>query len=126
MVLVGHSFGGLVIKSLVVQVHKASMRGAYSSNMLESESIMSAKAFLAGLQGIVFYAVPHGGANMGEIYEYWSVDRHYRPAGIVKNLEVFERKMESLSTEFDEVVSRKSLIVYAFGEGRPMKEVILE
>ena len=126
MVLVGHSFGGLVIKSLVVQVHKASMRAAYSSNMLESESIMSAKAFLAGLRGIVFYAVPHGGANMGEIYDYWSVDRHYRLAGIVKNHGVFERQMESLSTEFDEVVSRKSLIVYAFGEGKPLKEVILE
>lgn len=52
-VLVGHSFGGLVIKSLVVEVHKASMHGV-SSNLLERESDVLAKAFLAGLKGIVF------------------------------------------------------------------------
>ena len=122
MVLVGHSFGGLVIKSLVVEVHKAWMRGA-SHNLLDENSIECARAFLAGLRGIIFYAVPHGGANMGEIYKSWSVEGKCRMAGIVKNLEPFQRKMESLSMEFDEVALDKNLIVYAFGEGRAMEEV---
>ena len=121
MVLVGHSFGGLVIKSLVVEVHKASKRKA-SGNALEAASILSAKAFLGGLRGIVFYGVPHGGANIGEIYKLWRVKEGVPMAGIVKNLEPFQRTMESLSTEFDDVLC-KSTIVYAFGEGRAMEEV---
>ena len=119
MVMVGHSFGGLVIKSLVVEVHKASMRGA--SNNLDENSIECAQAFLAGLRGIIFYAVPHGGANMSEIYRLGSVEGTCRMAGIVKNLEPFQRKMESLSMEFDEVA--ENIIIYAFGEGRAMEEV---
>ena len=113
-VLVGHSFGGLVNKSLIVEVHKASMHGVYDdSNLLERESIWLAKAFLAGLKGIVFYVVCDGGANLGEICKYWSIERHFQMAGIGKNLEPFQSKMELLSTEFDKVVSYNNLYVYA-------------
>ena len=110
------------MKSLVVEVHKASTCGR-SDNLLDEQSIKSAEAFLKGLRGMVFYAVPHGGANMGEIYKLWSVEGKFRMAGISKNVEPFQRKMESLSKDFDNVALRKSLKVYAFGEAKPMEEV---
>jgi hypothetical protein len=48
-VLIGHSFGRLVLKSLVVKLKRA--------------SVQCAKVFLRNVRGVVFYAVPHGGSS---------------------------------------------------------------
>ncbi|CAM6106252.1 unnamed protein product [Calypogeia fissa] len=56
VVLVGHSFGGLVVKQ--VCAHAASKTGGLKGN---SESSFKLTAFLENIKGIFFYSTPHHG-----------------------------------------------------------------
>ncbi|KAL3694796.1 hypothetical protein R1sor_008447 [Riccia sorocarpa] len=56
VILVGHSFGGLVIKELCVQAHLKKNRSGCES-----------EAFLERIRGIFFYSTPHSGMK-GEIF----------------------------------------------------------
>jgi hypothetical protein len=64
-VLVGHSFGGIVIESLVIEIHKISQQ--HSSN-LEKRDVEKANVFLKNMAGVAFYAVPHVGSR--QLIEY--------------------------------------------------------
>jgi len=44
--------------------------------------------------------------------------------GIIKNMKWFQRDMETLSMEFENIITTKRINVYAFGEGRPMKDMV--
>jgi hypothetical protein len=65
IVLIGHSFGGLVLKSLVVQLVKASTI-KNPTNSLSEVKVQCAKMFLKNVRGVVFYSVPHAGSNIAE------------------------------------------------------------
>jgi len=54
-VLVGHGLGGLVIKSLTIEIDKVSK----SAHSFESSQEARCKAFMQNIKGIVFYSVPH-------------------------------------------------------------------
>jgi triacylglycerol esterase/lipase EstA (alpha/beta hydrolase family) len=58
--LVGHSFGGPVIKALVDEARRPS--GRAERNSLDERAISKGKEFLKNLKLVVFYAVPHSGA----------------------------------------------------------------
>ncbi|KAH9556452.1 hypothetical protein CY35_07G028500 [Sphagnum magellanicum] len=64
IVLIGHSLGGLVMKSLVVKAHEAAGRRAVNS--LDPSRGEMCRKFLANIKGIIFYGVPHSGSNIAE------------------------------------------------------------
>ncbi|CAK9228329.1 unnamed protein product [Sphagnum troendelagicum] len=126
IVLVGYSFGGLVVKSLVVEVDKRA--NARTGNSLDDKAKQCCTKFLKNLKGTIFYGVPHTGG--GEDFKQFFVRECQRfndankkriaKSGILKNIEVFNRQMEELSVDF-EIAVDPTLIIYAFGEGRPVR-----
>ncbi|KAH8936899.1 hypothetical protein BDL97_17G110800 [Sphagnum fallax] len=62
IVLIGHSFGGLVLKSLVVKLKREpTIRNP--TNSLSKATVQRAKVFLRNVRGVAFYAVPHAGSS---------------------------------------------------------------
>jgi len=61
IVLVGHSFGGLIIKSLVVEIKRCMNKKP--SNDIESARNERSKKFYDNLTGVIFYGVPHEGGT---------------------------------------------------------------
>ncbi|CAK9873034.1 unnamed protein product [Sphagnum jensenii] len=59
--MVAYSFGGLVLKSLVVEMHKH----VYQKQMtnLDVKTKNCCENFLKNLKGVVFYSVPHAGGT---------------------------------------------------------------
>jgi hypothetical protein len=59
--MVAYSFGGLVLKSLVVEMHKH----VYQKQMtnLDVKTKNCCLKFLKKLKGVVFYSVPHAGGT---------------------------------------------------------------
>jgi len=123
-VLIGHSFGGLVLKSLVVKLKRVStIRNP--TNPFSKATVQCAKVFLSNVRGVVFYAVPHAGSK--NIAKYVNKllrcnNRHHR--GIMHNIQPWKRDMEELSVEFDGIVTENEINIYAFCEGRPIKQVV--
>jgi hypothetical protein len=40
------------------------------------------------------------------------------------NIQPWQRDMEELSVDFDDIVNRNKINIYAFCEGRPMEQVV--
>jgi len=55
---VGHKFGGILIKSLIIEVNKVARR-KICQDVAEKEAKGSCEAFQHNLSGIIFYSVPH-------------------------------------------------------------------
>ncbi|CAK9237692.1 unnamed protein product, partial [Sphagnum troendelagicum] len=125
IVLIGHSFGGLVLKSLVVKAKKmSSIR--YAEDDLTRAAVDHAKAFLNNVRGVVFYAVPHAGSyNITEYVNKLLRSNNKHHARIMENVQPCRRDMEELSEEFEKFLKEKKVNVYAFGEGKPMNVEIL-
>jgi triacylglycerol esterase/lipase EstA (alpha/beta hydrolase family) len=58
-VIIGHSFGGLVLKSLVVKLKTMQNR----TNDWSKATYKCAEGFLSNVRGVAFYAVPHAGSR---------------------------------------------------------------
>jgi hypothetical protein len=65
-VLVGHSFGGIVIESLVIEIYRISRQQHH--NNLGKRNVGNANAFLKNMAGVAFYAIPHVGSR--QLIEY--------------------------------------------------------
>jgi surfactin synthase thioesterase subunit len=127
IVLVGYSFGGLVLKSLVVEVQQHTHQRI--TNLADATINRSCKSFLQNLKGRIFYGVPHAGGSEG-FFKYFSwkcqqintmkkkIKIH---SSLLKNLTSFNRQMEELSVDFEKAITQ-DLIIYAFNEGRPLEE----
>jgi triacylglycerol esterase/lipase EstA (alpha/beta hydrolase family) len=113
-VLVGHSFGGLVIKALINETKRRS--DSAETNALDKKAIGKAKEFLQNLKGIVFYAVPHSGADAATLLSYF---KFVGLSKIIGNLTPFSRRMAKMSVMMQDTVYNKGIIIYAFGEGKP-------
>ncbi|CAK9870265.1 unnamed protein product, partial [Sphagnum jensenii] len=61
IVLVGHSFGGLVIKSLVVEIKRR--MNQKTSNDIDVTTNARSKDFYDNLTGVIFYGTPHEGGT---------------------------------------------------------------
>jgi hypothetical protein len=123
-VLIGHSFGGLVLKSLVVQL-KTRLAIENATDSWSKATVQCAKVFLRNVRGVAFYAVPHAGSS--NIAKYVNKllrcnNRHH--PGIMDNIRPWQRDMEQLSVHFDRIVTENEIIIYAFCEGRPMEQVV--
>jgi len=124
--LVAYSFGGLVLKSLVVEAHKHVHQRR--RNDLDDEVHKCCKTFLNNVKGVIFYGVPHAGGTQDlSNYFAWqhqqinTLNKYATQSGFSKNLESFNPQMEHLSMDFLNVV-REDLNIYAFGEGLPLDE----
>ncbi len=56
--MVGHKFGGILIKSLIIEVNKVARR-KICQDVADKEAKDSCEAFQHNLSGIMFYSVPH-------------------------------------------------------------------
>jgi hypothetical protein len=126
-VLVGHCFGGLIIKSLAEEANKR----AYSKvkNEIDEQSRRSANKFLKNLQGIVFYAVPHAGSELESYFKRCSSNWSDKIFGVklarfMENLKSHQSRMENLSNTFDSIMKELHVNVFAFMEGIPTKDVV--
>ncbi len=126
MALVAYSFGGLVLKSLVVEAHKRVYQRP--KNGLDDEVHKCCKTFLNNVKGVVFYGVPHfGGTQYLSKYFTWqcqqinTFNKYATQPGFSKKLEPFNLQMEYLSKDFKNAI-HADLNIYAFGEGLPIDE----
>ncbi len=123
-VLVGHSFGGLVIKSLVVMAKRKALSSRVT-NFLEEQEVASAKRFLQNLRGVVNYAVPHNGSFLESYFTLGhNLFRRVQLAEFMKDLRPFSARMDKLSVEFEEISHEKSIHVLAFLEDKPLKDLV--
>jgi hypothetical protein len=121
--LVAYSFGGLVLKSLVVEAYKRVHQTP--RNDLDDEVYKCCKTFLNNVKGVIFYGVPHAGGTQNlSNYFTWQhpkLTKNATQSGFFKNLESFNPQMEHLSMDFKNAV-REDLNIYAFGEGLPLND----
>jgi len=123
IVLIGHSFGGLVLKSLVVKLKREStIRNPINS--WSKATVHRAKMFLRNVRGVAFYAVPHAGSTNFRKYVNKLRCNNRRHPGIMDNIRPWQRDMEQLSVDFDPIVIENEINVYAFCEGRPTAQVV--
>ncbi len=116
-----------MVKSLIVEVEKR--RNARIVNPLDRQAKRSCTKFLENLKGTIFYGVPHtgGGEDFKQYFVYQSQrlndakGEQFAKSGILKNMEGFNRQMAALSVDFENAVD-PALIIYAFGEGQPLKK----
>jgi hypothetical protein len=115
-----------VVKSLVVEVDKRV--NAHIVNPLDEQAQRHCSKFLKNLKGTIFYGVPHtgGGEDFKQFFVYQSQQfndvnkKQIAESGILKSFEGFNRQMLELSVDFETAVD-PTLIIYAFGEGRPVR-----
>jgi pimeloyl-ACP methyl ester carboxylesterase len=124
IVLVGHSFGGLVLKSLVVELKRASTIRNPTYNCSKA-TVQCAKVFLRNVRGVAFYAVPHAGSSNIAKYvnKLLGYDHTHHP-GIMDNIGPWQRDMEQLSEDFDGIVTENEISIYSFCEGRPTEKMV--
>ncbi|CAN5952349.1 unnamed protein product [Sphagnum jensenii] len=121
IVLVGYSFGGLVLKSLVVDVRKRIYQKV--ANEYDTRTRMDCKRFLENLKGAIFYGVPHTGGPK-ELLEYFTwqsqeMNSIKAQPSLLNNIESFNRQMEELTVDFRQAIET-NVNIYAFGEGKPL------
>ncbi len=124
MALVAYSFGGLVLKSLVVEAHKHVYQRL--KNGLDDEVHKCCKTFLKNVKGVIFYGVPHfGGTQYLSKYFTWqcqqinTFNKYATLLGFSKKKKPFNLQMEYLSKDFKDAI-HEDLNIYAFGEGLPI------
>ncbi|KAG0617168.1 hypothetical protein M758_5G169600 [Ceratodon purpureus] len=117
--LVGHSFGGVMIKSLVTEV-----RRFIDEEIRNNINLERCRTFLKSLTTIVFYSVPHGQDFEDYIVEckhIFGVPRSSFLQSLWKDTQLIS-DMNQLSEEFENAVSDLNLKVLAFLEGKPMSK----
>ncbi len=116
--MVAYSFGGLVLKSLVVEMHKHASQ--QQTNNLDVKVQKCCEKFLKKFKGVVFYSVPHAGVTQDlSNYFKWphqQITKDPTQLGLLGNMEFFNRKMEQLSIDFIKSTC-KDINIYAFAKG---------
>jgi hypothetical protein len=119
--MVVYSFRGLVLKSLVVEMHKHVYQK--QTNNLDVKVQNCCEKFLNNLKGVVFYSVPHadGTQDLSKYFKWQcqQIPKDPTKLGLLKNMESFNPKMEQLSIDFNKSIC-KDVNIYAFVEGLPI------
>lgn len=135
--LVGHSFGGLVIKSMIAEVFNRLVKsgtvpgtsttapGSTETMRFTERMDCECREFLNHIQHIIFYAVPHLGTDVAKYMVALNSVFSLRLAGIVKNLEPFQMEMTKLSKDFELAISyqRHRIPIFAFAETQKYRKV---
>jgi hypothetical protein len=119
--LVAYSFGGLVLKSLVVETHKHVHQRP--RNNFDDYMQKCCKAFLNNVKGVIFYGVPHvsGIENLSNYFisihqQINTLNKHATHSSFLEEKKSFDPKMEQLSIDFENA-AHANLNIYAFTEG---------
>jgi hypothetical protein len=119
--MVAYSFGGLVLKSLVVEMRKRVYQK--QTNHMDVTIQNCCEKFLKNLKGVVFYSVPHAGGtpNLSKYFKWQceQIDRDTTSSSLLKNMESFDLKMAHLSIDFKNSIC-EDINIYAFVEGLPI------
>jgi hypothetical protein len=94
-VLVGHSLGGLVLKKLVVEAHRAAPFHDPGKGSTLSPLQSRCKVFCNNLAGAFFFATPHCGAQLGSLAKAVGLS-----GPVLDYLTVFNRDAAVLSGQF--------------------------
>ncbi|CAM6016306.1 unnamed protein product [Sphagnum balticum] len=123
MAMVAYSFGGLVLKSLVVEMYKHVYQN--QKTHLDVKTKNCCEKILKNLKGVVFYSVPHaGGTEDLSKYFKWQcehITKDKTRSSLLKNMKSFDQKMEQLSIDFSKSI-REDVNIYAFAEGSPIDD----
>jgi hypothetical protein len=119
--MVAYSFGGLVLKSLVVEMHKHVYQKQTTDWDVKTQNCCL--KFLKKLKGVVFYSVPHAGGTQDlSKYFKWQcqqITKDKTRSSLLKNMKSLDRKMEQLSIDFKKSIC-EDINIYAFAEGSPI------
>jgi len=86
--MVAYSFGGLVLKSLVVEMQKHVYQK--QANNLDVKVKNICEKFLKNLKGVVFYSVPHaGGTQHLSNYFNWQCQKNPQGSNPIRSLEKY-------------------------------------
>ena len=129
--LVGHGYGGLVIKNLIFQTynHVSEQVGEEDDIKQRDKKSREAHNFLQNLRGIVFFSVPHSTVEGTREFEQYimesSKSRVFRRSGLLKwiskDTEEFSRQMKKLSVDFEARVPKRTVILsFVEGKGKVM------
>jgi hypothetical protein len=126
-VLVGHSFGGIVIKSLVFEIHKISRQ--QHCNNLEKSYVKKANVFLKNMLGVAFYAEPHIGSQplIEYICKQCKINLDSKQLSkVLENIDPSISRATNLSNDFIKTVASCTNIygVYVFVETKPIDDVV--
>lgn len=121
--LVGHGYGGLVIKNLIFQTYNHV--GEEDDIKQRDKEWRKAYNFLQKLRGIVFFSVPHSTVEGTREFEHYimesSKSRVLRRSGLLKwlknDMEAFSQQMKQLSVDFEARVPKRTVIL-SFVEGK--------
>ncbi|CAM6027520.1 unnamed protein product [Sphagnum balticum] len=119
IVLVGHSFGGIILKSLFVTAFEDARTG---------EPCHDCKKFFNSTKGLIFYAVPHSARTIARYVQNFNIAFQNRLAGTSGKLSAFKNKMDTLSTDFKAAITDEALHgikIYSFGEQLEYNKVSL-
>ncbi len=121
--MVAYSFGGLVLKSLVVEMHKHVYQKQKTN--LDVKTQNCCEKFLKNLKGVVFYSVPHVGGteNLSKFFKWQceQIAKDKTSSNLLKNMKSFDRKMQQLSIDFNNSIC-EDVNIYAFSEGSPIDD----
>jgi hypothetical protein len=127
-VFLGHNFGGIVIKSLVFDIHKIFQQQRH--NNLEKSYVEKANVFLKNMLGVAFYVVPHIGSQ--PLIEYIcrqceiSLDSK-RLVKVLENIDPSISKATNLSNDFIKTLASCTNIygVYVFIKTKPIDDNVV-
>jgi hypothetical protein len=118
--LVGHSFGGLMLKSLVVEVCKHVHQRSMTS--LDVEIRDNCKKFVENVKVMVFYSVPHAIDSQrfssffaSQCLQTYVIDKKIKHG--LMNLNSFNRQMEELDVNFSYYIDQNVCNMVTFSEG---------
>jgi hypothetical protein len=124
-VLVGHSFGGIVIENLVMEIHKISQQ--QHCDNLEKTFVEKANVFFKNMAGVAFYAIPHLGSR--KLIEYickeCEINLHSKQfVKVLENIDFSMSKAIDLSNDFFNTLASCTNIygVYDFIETKPIDD----
>ncbi|MFO1079510.1 MAG: tetratricopeptide repeat protein [Reyranellaceae bacterium] len=110
LVLIGHSMGGLIIKTLLIH-------GRTKGDRRIADLVQRVK-------GVVFVATPHSGSQLANIAR--AVRAVVRTNDHVSNLTLHDQHLHTLNQQFRNIVEETRLSVRAFGEGKRVKLPLLQ
>ncbi len=113
-----------MLKSLVVKLKRKSAVENATDRWSEA-TVQCAEMFLNHVTGVAFYAVPHAGSRKFAKYvkRLLKCNNGHQP-GIMDNIQPWQRDMEQLSVDFEDIVNEKFISIYAFCEGKPIEHVV--
>ncbi len=113
-----------MLKSLVVKL-KTRLGIENATDSWSKATVQCVEMFLSNVRGVAFYAVPHAGSsNIAEYVNNLLRCNNIHHPGIMDNFQPWQRDMEQLSVDFDDIVHVNKINIYAFCEGRPMEHVV--